>query len=229
MLVPRESPSLRNFATGLYERDLTRLLPEIVRKHMSVVDVGASVGYYSLMASRLVGEQGHVYSFEPDSKGFGYLSWNIKLNELSNIVAVHKAVSDRVGNSSFVPGGFERGFLSMMDTNVPPPERVSTTSLDAFFGDRQWPAVDLIKLDIEGAEALALRGMPGLVVRNQRMILIIECNRLALRRSGTSWAHITYLVREMGFREGRVIERDLKPVGSDVGNSSVIYNVLFER
>src|SRR5438105_12803523 len=109
MLVPSTSPSLPYFRTGLYEQDLTDQLAKQIKPGQNIVDLGANTGYYTLVASKLVGSSGRVYAFEPDPAMFGYLTRNIALNACENVTAVQQAVSDRVGSASFIRQEQERG------------------------------------------------------------------------------------------------------------------------
>jgi hypothetical protein len=89
-VVPARSPSFRNFATGLYEADVTQTVFSQLAKGMTFVDLGASIGYYTLLASRLVGTTGHVFAFEPDPETYAYLKKNVSRNQCTNVETVRK-------------------------------------------------------------------------------------------------------------------------------------------
>src|SRR2546427_662133 len=74
----------RTVAVGLFQRDETRLFERLVRPAMTVVDVGAYVGYFTLLGSHLVGASGRVYAFEPDEEAFQYLRHNVEANGRRN-------------------------------------------------------------------------------------------------------------------------------------------------
>src|SRR5215469_1379591 len=85
----------RCFAYGSWEPELIELVSKTVKSGFNVVDVGAHIGYYSLLFSRLVGPTGHVIAFEPVPKNFEFLSENLELNTCTNVEPINRAVLDR--------------------------------------------------------------------------------------------------------------------------------------
>lgn len=224
LTVPPRYPSYRNFATGLYETDVTEIVLSTVTRGMTVVDLGANIGYYTLLASRLVGAEGHVYAFEPDLEAFKYLQTNIARNQCANVVPVNVAAGDTIEAVSFVRPGPERGFVS---TSQPHDTSVQATTLDAFFGRLAWPAVDLIKIDIEGSELQALLGMQELVRRNPAIQLIIELNTEAITRAGHTLEELIETLNRLGFSSGYLIEqRKRMRLRSLLPGSRAVHNLL---
>ena len=84
---------------GSYESRTTEMFRKVVKKGDVVVDIGANMGYFTLLASRLVGREGKIYAFEPEPVNYGLLVKNIGINGYKNIVPVQKAVSDRTGTT----------------------------------------------------------------------------------------------------------------------------------
>src|SRR5437867_3185244 len=80
------SPTLRHF--GVFEPFETQLVQQMVRPGDVVLDVGANIGYYTLIFAELVGEQGHVYAFEPDPRNFAFLAKNVHSNRYRNVTLV---------------------------------------------------------------------------------------------------------------------------------------------
>lgn len=229
MLVPTDSPSLPYFLTGLYEQDLTDLLLKQVEPGMNVVDVGANVGYYSLVASTLVGSSGRVYAFEPDPESFSYLTRNVDLNACRNVVPIRMAVSDRVGSASFVRRNQDTGFLSGDAGSAS--VNVSTVSLDEFFAEQGWPTVGLVKMDVEGSERVALLGMRELSRRNPSLRLIMEFNLDAMGRLGISTQMLTSTLKELGFREAYLIEKRLRSVSmkDSLPETRIVHDLLLVK
>src|SRR5579863_676039 len=93
----------RAFAYGTWEPEVVKAVTEVVREGFVAIDVGAHLGYYALILSRLVGSNGQVIAFEPIPSNFRILSENIELNHCKNIQAVNKAVSDRSGRCEGAP------------------------------------------------------------------------------------------------------------------------------
>jgi FkbM family methyltransferase len=138
---------------GLYEYDKQQVIAREVRPGSVFYDVGANVGFYSLLASSLVGK-GRVFAFEPVPRNLDYLRRHLVLNRVENVEVLELAVSDRKSTATFQieQTGF-RGHLSAQGGIS-----VSTVTLDYLVKEGRILPPDYIKMDIEGAELLALRG-----------------------------------------------------------------------
>jgi len=161
-----------------YEEGTTRLLNKILTPDMTIIDVGAHVGYYSLQAARQVGSAGRVISFEPEPSNYELLTQNIELNGYSHVKAINKAVSSTVGTTTLYITALDNGRNSMYHHGLPESGSVSveTTTLDSFLESEEWPRVDLVKIDVEGAEVKVLDGMVRLMTDYPDLKLIIELN-----------------------------------------------------
>ncbi len=153
-----------------YEADHVKLCKEIIKKGDVVIDIGANIGYYSVLFSKLVGRKGRVYAFEPLPKNFSLLLKNLKVNNCSNVSAFNCAVSSTNGIATFrynkrYLGG---GSLSYKEEHTDSFE-VMTIKLDDFI-----KKADFVKMDIEGHEPEALKGMKNLRFDH----LIIEMTHL---------------------------------------------------
>jgi FkbM family methyltransferase len=179
---PEENASRAGaFLWSEYEPATTAVLMEIVTDGDVVMDVGAHWGYFTLLAASLCGTHGRVFAFEPHPRNFALLTKNVEANGLTNVVAVQKAVSNRTGSARL----FQTRVTVGHSLCSPPPEwrlgggsaeeaiAVDTVALDDFFA-RSSVEPRLIKVDIEGAEPLALAGMRCLVERNPLLVLITE-------------------------------------------------------
>ena len=171
---------------GRYEEETTQLVQRLIKPGMVVIDVGAHAGYYTLLAAKGVGPAGKVYAFEPEPNNHALLLKNIELNRYSNIVAEKKAVSDRVGCSVLYLTALDNGRHSIYQHGLP--ERgsvaVETITLDAFLESRGWPRVNLVKIDVEGAEMAVLAGMGQLLQKSDALNLIVEFNPCLLQGVG---------------------------------------------
>jgi len=210
LLVPSGYRDARIMAAGLYESDVTRLFGHLITDGMTVVDLGAHVGYYTILASRLVGSSGLVYAFEPDPTSYAYLLKNIETNRCRNVVPVPQAVSDKSGlrNFSRDPRGAE-GSLTTRLRNVESIV-VPAVALDDYFRE-QSRRIDIMKMDIEGGEMAALQGMRQLATE-QKPRLIMEFSLGNMRAAGVTRKDLQGLLTELGYRTSQVIERGLEPV-----------------
>jgi FkbM family methyltransferase len=201
-----------------YEEETTRLFESLVKPGMLVIDVGAHVGYYSLLAARGVGTTGKVYSFEPEPDNYGLLQANIQRNVYTNIESLSKAVSDRVGSVTLFLTALDTGRHSYYAHGLPERGKleVESTTIDAFLDAARWPKVGLVKVDVEGAENDVLEGMGQLLRRSQDLKLIIEFSPTLLQNAGTPPPQFLQQLSHRGFqvhcigKEGPVelLERD---------------------
>jgi FkbM family methyltransferase len=138
---------------GSYEQTKQRLFAAAVRPGMVIYDLGANVGFYSLLASSLTGASGRVFSFEPAERNLVYLRRHIARNRVANCVVWPVAVGGHESTAHFSAGsGPCEGHLASEGT----PVRV--VALDPLIASGELPPPQLIKCDIEGAELDALHG-----------------------------------------------------------------------
>jgi FkbM family methyltransferase len=190
---------------GTYEPLVVATLNHRLREGMVVLDVGAHLGYHTMLAARLVGPTGKVWAFEPDPGNRQFLCRNIDANHLGDrVTVVPTAVGASSGSVTLHRAGNDSGSSSIVgaaiDAAVAADDvRVELTTLDIWAAQNSWPAVNLIKMDIEGAEPDALTGMTELAQRNPALVLIVECQKDALERSGASATRLFDRLRELGF------------------------------
>lgn len=163
--------SEKDYWLGTYEMELQHAIQHWVKPAQVVYDLGANVGYVSLLFARVVGEQGRVFAFEPLPANQQRLRQNLELNRSLSIQLVPAAAAERSGRAAFaLHGSDDMGRLHTGGTAAKTIE-VETIALDDFATTH--PAPDLIKIDIEGAEVLALQGMQTLL-RSAKPVLFIE-------------------------------------------------------
>ena len=170
-----------------YEPETTRVFHELLRPGMRVVDIGAHGGYFSLIAASHVGPNGTVYAFEPFPPSFNALNRNIALNGYQNIMTIQKAVTSKTERAELIVNskGSDRHSLYTVDHEEQKEAiKVETIALDDFLRERDWPRVDLIKMDIEGAEPAALKGMAHSLRNCQIRLLVTEFSPRSLRAAG---------------------------------------------
>jgi len=152
---------------GTYELDKQVLFSKYLKSGMMVYDVGANVGYYSLLASLVIGMEGKVFSFEPLPENISYLKKHIELNNLKNVKVIDRAVNDKFSKLRFTFGDNRSAGHISNEGEI----EIETTSLDEFIKEGN-PLPDLIKMDIEGAEYDALVGAKELVKTKKPVIFL---------------------------------------------------------
>ena len=166
------------YALSDYEPSVTKAVLSLIRSEDIVIDIGANVGYYTLLAARQVGNVEEVYAFEADPDNFNILTENIALNSFANVTPVRKAVSNRTGKTKFyIKDSMSH---SLCDHTVLPTRAsitVDTVALDDFICNCPTEVrkrISLIKMDIEGAEPLALEGMAEFLRSKKKLTMISE-------------------------------------------------------
>ena len=149
---------------GNWEAVETAWFLRAVRPGDIVVDAGANIGYYTIIGSRLVGDTGKVYAFEPEPANFARLQRNVRLNGLTNVVLEQKALSNRKGILKLFIAPLNKGDhrIYQPEGESRPSVDVEAVRLDEYFKDHE-RGIDLIKMDTQGAEGLILEGMTGLL------------------------------------------------------------------
>ena len=168
----------KDYWLGTYEPDLQAAALQFIKPGMVVYDVGANIGYISLMAARLAGESGRVFSFEALPANIDRLTRNVALNAMQDRVQiVHAAVVDKPGEATFfshASGAMGKAEGSAgRDEHYTQTIKVTGIALDDFVFRQGNPPPAVIKMDIEGGEGMALAGMPRLL-KETRPALLIE-------------------------------------------------------
>ncbi len=145
---------------GSYEYKQQTLFSKIIKQGSIVYDIGASAGFYTLLASVLVGPRGKVFAFEPSPRNIYYLKEHLRLNRCNNVTVIEAAVSDK-DNIAF----FEECITSSFDhLSTKGNFEVKTISLDNLVAKGKIPPPDYIKIDVEGAELSVLFGAKKILV-----------------------------------------------------------------
>lgn len=153
---------------GTYERLAQRVFVEHVRPGSVVYDVGANVGFFTLLASKLVGPLGRVYAFEPMQRNVGYIVEHLRLNEIDNVHLMPLAISDRNGTLRFAAAENP----AMGGLSATGEIEVQARTLDQLALDLLPPS--FIKMDIEGAEHAALSGAMELLRTEKPIVFLSE-------------------------------------------------------
>ena len=183
----KSKPQETYYWLGYCELDLQRLFTKIIKKGFVVYDVGAFLGFHSLLAGRLVGLSGKVYAFEPYSKNIKRIKSHILLNKMQDrVFCIPKAVTDKNGTAI---GQYLGQDDVVRFTNIDSEEPrltagslvAETTYLDEFVFKEGYPAPNLVKIDVEGQELKVLSGAKRLL-REFKPVVICELHSSELAR-----------------------------------------------
>jgi len=191
---PGNETSRAIFVTGNYEPNEFFFLSQVIRPGMTFIDAGANMGLYSLFAAQKVAEHGTVLAIEPSTREGSRLSKNVKINSLSNVRLIRNAVSDSCSDVELLIADDEWSGHNTLgafayDTPLARKEMVQTVSLDDIAVREGLSRVDIIKMDIEGAELHALKGAAGILERFQPLLLLELADR-ALCHQGSSSSEV---------------------------------------
>lgn len=163
---------------GMQEVEQSRCLTNLLRAGRTCFDVGANVGFYSLLGARLVGGGGRVIAFEPMPRNLAFLYRHLRLNRADNVTILPLACADALSTELFIPGANQAlGRLegSNREPVAPSPQSsgllVATISLDAA-AEKMGVRPDVIKIDVEGAELRVLEGAADLLRRKKPSVLL---------------------------------------------------------
>src|SRR5260221_1686639 len=169
---------------------------------MTFVDVGAIVGYYTALASSLVGKPGSVIAFEPSPYAFGRLRSMVQANKLEHVRPVHSGLSDVAGQLNLYLGN---GSHNHTPTMVPHENAtvtlVSVQTLDSAAEQMGIERIDLMKIDVEGYETRVLAGATRLLKEGRVRAILCEFNDHWLRQAGSSPEKLTSIISSAGLIE----------------------------
>lgn len=185
----------------------------IIKPGMIIVDAGANIGLYSLISSRLVGEDGKVFSFEPSKETFGRLLINIKLNGISNISAVNCGLGDQSNQKLILrqDKGYGDAERYLFAANEAPPiklenmneiyieEEIIIDTLDNYLHKINVNKIDFLKIDTEGFEYYILKGAEQVLLNSPNLVILMECTQLGTARARTSQKEVFDFLNKLNF------------------------------
>lgn len=167
----RESMMMRFRAMGIYESEKTKLFQRIIKPGMTVLDIGANKGYFSLLAAKLTTEIGHVYTFEPNPENCEWIRKSIGVNHYKNIKLFQIALFNKNTTMPFFYGK-KSGHHSLIYDQEMGSKNVQVARLDDIIRKNNITDVDFIKIDVEGAELGVLEGSKKLLKKQSPKIVI---------------------------------------------------------
>jgi FkbM family methyltransferase len=170
----------------VFEPHILMLLQNFVAPGDVMLDIGANIGWFSVIGSRLVGNGGRVLAFEPDPFNLGLLRRNLKLNGCANVEVFPVAVSNKAGLSTLYRSADNQGDHQMaVIADRQDRIGVRTNTIDRMMARRR-DRIGFVKIDTQGSETAILAGMELTVARNQGVRMIIEFWPHGLERCGSS-------------------------------------------
>ena len=186
---------------GFEYRTLAKI-KENVKLGDTVFDIGANIGMYSIILSKLVGKEGKVYSFEPDPQTAYFLKKNLKLNGCDNVIVSQIALSDENGKVFLKKpegAGDAFNFISGDKPNTPSDNSVDAVKVDDFINLYKIEKLNFVKIDIEGAELLCMKGGTEVMLAKLKPIIVTEVFEPYCDRFGYLSFDLLKLIHSFGY------------------------------
>ncbi len=189
---------------GEFETMERKFVKKLLRRDMTVVDVGAHHGLYSLLASKCVGWHGRVVAIEPSPRECTRLERHLRLNRSSNVELIPCAAGEHTGEADlYLVDRFNDGCNSLRPPATPEPVgtvRVPVRRLDDILSELEISKVDFMKLDAEGAELSALYGALKLLNRDSRPAMLVEVQDVRTRPWGYAARELLQFLMRMDYQ-----------------------------
>jgi len=197
-----------------FENNELLIFQKLLRSGMTVVDAGANIGLYSLIASKIIGNNGRVFSFEPSKETFQRLKKNIELNRTKNVKIVNCGLGDSIDQELMLRQdlGYDDAerYIVPFEHNINPElsnvkdlsisEKVKIDTLDNFCVKNNIEQINLLKIDTEGFEFYILNGAKCILEKSENLVILMECTELGTRRANTSQESVFKILTNLGFK-----------------------------
>ena len=196
----------------IYEPNQTEIVKKYVRKGDIVIDIGAHVGYYTLLMAQLVGKNGKVYSFEPDPVNFQLLKKSVEINGFENVVLIQKAVSNITDKVKLFLGDDDSAINRIYDAKLGDAKEsidVESITIDEYFKEND-ELINFIKIDSEGSEVKIINGMKQFLSRNQELVMMTEFFPFLIKKSGDEPNQYLKSLEKSGFSLYNILDKNEK-------------------
>ena len=185
---------------GVYEWDVTQCMSKRLPVDGVFVDIGANAGFFTIWSALRAGSGGHVYSFEPQPEMYALLRENVLLNLLENVSTFSTALGDSIGTVRLALSAGDTGLAHIVIDETADVEQTSVPieTLESCLGPL--PRLDMMKIDVEGAELRVLKGAASYLSGDNPPILFVEVVDRHLQRLGDSEAALLEFLRGFGYQ-----------------------------
>ena len=208
----------RSIYLGVFEPYETAIIAGYLKSGMTFVDVGANIGYFTLVAASLVGDEGKILAFEPSSYAYERLAKAIIQNNLSQVCSYQSGLGDLSGELQlYIPKNIGNHSPSMVANDGGTPTNVPIGKLDDYLTRNEVDHVDLLKIDVEGFEPNVIRGTMGYIERGKVHTILCEFNKFWLEQNKSSPMKLYETLINIGFKA------ETKNLNFDVGNQNIFF------
>ena len=212
--------------TNTFESYETEIVLGMIKKDDVVMDLGANIGYYTLLIAQKIGPQGQIWAFEQEPRNFKLLKKNIAVNGYTNTTLSSYALSDHKGESTLYSNTYNKGDNRIFPSRGFETMPIKLETLDSVLPTSMHGKVNFIKMDIQGAECLALRGMTSILDKSKNLKMAMEFWPQKLLRAGTSAGEVIDILERNKFTYSIIDESQKKliPVNRNELLSSIPEN-----
>jgi len=177
----------------------TKLMKKFVKKGTAVLDLGANIGFYTCLAADLVGQNGHVYAFEPEPHNFSLLKKNVEINGFTNTILEQKAVADKNYKTKLYlsESSTDHRIYEVNDENRESVE-VQVVKLDDYFSNGL-ENLSFIKTNLQGADIANLKGMKNILKNSSKLVVLFEYSPEMMMEFDSDTESIINDLMSMGF------------------------------
>lgn len=227
---------------GIHSKIDFEIFKKYVKKGDSVMDIGANIGYFTLMLAKLVGPTGKVFAFEPDPRNISLLKKNIETNNYKNIVVIPKAVSNVnqkctlfTSQTTFGQNRIYEPKKTKNQEYIPIESEVIFLD-DYFKTNEEIKNISFVKIDVEGAEKYVLEGMKNILDLNKNIKIFSEIDLDFLDDAGSNYTEMIEFLERKGFSiflvneiNNEIIKVDIKLLGKTLKEIPGSQNILCLR
>ncbi len=232
-----ESPLDQQLMNGEFESSELLFVQEFLRPGMTVLDIGAHHGLYTLLAAKKVGASGRVIAFEPSPRERGRLSKNVQFNRMTNVQIEACALGATTSRVELYLADYGNDWCNSLKPPVegaPKTVVVDVCSLDDVIARLALKEIDFLKLDIEGGKLAALKGAAALLASSKRPVILIEVQDLRTEPWGHKALDVVRYLEQANYRWANVVAGGrLQPLDTSQswydGNFVAIPAELFAR
>ncbi|MCD5383454.1 FkbM family methyltransferase [candidate division WOR-3 bacterium] len=207
-----------------YEPLETQLVKREIKRGNVVLDLGANIGYYTLIFAKLVGEEGKVFAFEPDPTNFALLEKNVEMNGYKNVMLIQKAVSNKSGKLKLYLSENSMGDHAIFNLYEGCKFiEIEAIRLDDYFKNYEGK-IDFIKIDTEGAEEQAIQSMLNLLKKNKTVKILTEFFPIGLKGSDIDPAEYLNTLLKLDFKLYHINEQEKKIEPASIPKLLEIYS-----
>lgn len=214
------------YCLGVYEEPLVRTFTRLIRENSIVMDVGSYIGQYALLAAKYA-PKGKVFALEPHPESFERLRRNIFRNKMENIFALRKAAGREAGFLPFEISA-QHSQSGLLPNQGPITDQVEVMPLKEVVERYSLEWIDLVKVDVEGAEGEVLRGADTILERF-RPVVIVEMDRYREKVWGDSPELLCSMLGELGYLLYRLEGWQYKPIANDTWDYANIVAIPKEK